>query len=1278
MNAQASLNAIFCAALEIDSDEERAAYLDRVCGMDTPQRRAIEQLLEAHTKAGSFLELPDTESSTAVDGPPPAEEAGTRIGPYKLLHRIGVGGMGEVWLAQQQQPVYRQVALKIIKPDMDTQQVIARFEQERQALALMDHVNIAKAFDAGTTENGRPFFVMELIHGVPITQYCDDKQMTIRERLELFVPVCQAIQHAHQKGVIHRDIKPSNVLVMLCDGKPVPKVIDFGVAKAIDPKLTERTLFRELTEVGALIGTLEYMSPEQADLDNLDIDTRSDIYSLGVLLYELLTGTLPLEKKRIKEVGVLRALRLIREEEPPRPSTRLHHSETLGAIAAARKTEPMKLAKLVRGELDWIVIKALEKDRSQRYETANGLARNVEHYLADEPVEVVPPSAGYRLRKLVRRHKQALAATAGALLALMVLASTIVYFLYERQTLRITAEGEQRHAIEAALDKASGLRQKGHWDAARVALEQARDLLGERGTADLHGRLKQAIDDLELVDRFELIRLRNLVYGQFDNRIIEQDYAAAFRGVDLDADGEDSEAVADCVRNSAVREQLVAALDDWAAVTEDARRQAWLLEVARRADPDPWRDRFRDPKLWADRAALEALASELLRNPAQLAQQKPQVLAELGNALLLRGASAVPLLAAAQARHLDDFWLNFMLGRGLQVEEQWDEAAGYFRAALALRPESAAAHNKLAWMLYQKKRLDEAIREYHTAIELDPKSAWSHHDLGLALRDKKQWDEAIREFRTAIDLDPKWAIAPVNLGHALLDSKQYDEAIRAFRTAIQLDPKNANVHIDLGLALLDGKQLDEAIRECRVAIELDPKDARPHNNMGCALLDKGQLDEAIRAFRTAIKLDFKYFKAHYNLGVALQMKKALDEAIREFRTAIELDPKDTKAHYTLGIALSEKKQLDEAIRAFHAAIELDPKYASAIKLTPKYAPAHHQFGQSLHRRGKFAEAEAVYREVIILKPDWARPHDDLAWLLATCNDRNLRNYPQAIKSAKRAVQLAPHEWKFWNTLGVVYRNCGKLDEAVSSLRESIRRKPDWPTAHGNLGDTYARAGQWDKAAAASVQAVELEPSYHWWWFLSAALRLHKGDLPGYSRACREMLARFGKTDAAHIAEKTTKTCLLIPDAVGDLESLLRLADFAVNKNGSDRWIQLTKALAEYRADRFASAIEWLQRVAPKASGDSLDGTALAVLAMARKRQEQVEEAGAALEQARAILKHKLPKLDKGQRFGDDWHDWLRCQILYREAETLLGEGDKNTHPKHTKEPEKKKARSLQP
>jgi WD40 repeat protein/serine/threonine protein kinase len=414
---------IFLDAIENYEPEQWTSYLEEACAGDPLLRARVDKLLRARAQLGSFHEASNSLPEATTDEPL-TERPGAVIGPYKLLQQIGEGGMGVVFMAEQEQPIRRRVALKIIKPGMDSAQVIARFEAERQALALMDHHNIAKVLDAGTTDSGRPYFVMELVHGVPITQYCDDHHLTPKERLELFVPVCHAVQHAHQKGIIHRDLKPSNVLVCLYDGVPVPKVIDFGVSKATGQSLTERTMF---TQFGCLVGTLEYMSPEQAEMSQLGIDTRSDVYSMGVMLYELLTGTTPLERKRVKEAGFDEIRRLIREEEPPKPSTRLSASGmALAAISAQRQTEPAKLTRLVRGELDWIVMKALEKDRNRRYESANSLGRDVERYLHDEPVEACPPTTGYKLQKFARKHKAGLATAAGfvALLVLGVAGST--------------------------------------------------------------------------------------------------------------------------------------------------------------------------------------------------------------------------------------------------------------------------------------------------------------------------------------------------------------------------------------------------------------------------------------------------------------------------------------------------------------------------------------------------------------------------------------------------------------------------------------------------------------------------------------------------------------------------------------------------------------------------------------------------------------------------------------------------------------------------------------
>jgi serine/threonine protein kinase len=442
---------IFLQALKKPTTADRLAFLEQACFGNAELRRSVAGLLQAHDRAGSFLQ--GNPGLATIDGTA-TERPGTVIGPYKLLEQIGEGGFGVVFMAEQQQAVRRKVALKVIKPGMDSRQVIARFEAERQALALMDHPNIARVFDGGETAGGRPYFVMELVKGVPITDYCDQSQMTPKGRLQLFIHVCQAVQHAHQKGIIHRDIKPSNVLVTLHDGTPVVKVIDFGIAKATGQQLTDKTLF---TNFAQMIGTPLYMSPEQAALSGLDVDTRSDIYSLGVLLYELLTGKTPFDKERFRAAGYDEIRRIIREEEPPRPSMRV---STLAVAAATptstqRLSDPKRLCHLFRGELDWIVMKSLEKDRNRRYVTANALAMDIQRYLHDEPVLACQPSAGYRLRKFVRRNKAAMFA-AGLIAATLVLGTLISTWQWIRamdaerlaETRLETAKSEREHARE--------------------------------------------------------------------------------------------------------------------------------------------------------------------------------------------------------------------------------------------------------------------------------------------------------------------------------------------------------------------------------------------------------------------------------------------------------------------------------------------------------------------------------------------------------------------------------------------------------------------------------------------------------------------------------------------------------------------------------------------------------------------------------------------------------------------------------------------------------------
>ncbi len=929
---------------------DRAAFLEKLCA-DEEVRQRVTVLLRAADQPGDFLGQPPVPLGATVAAAPPVDGPGGRIGPYKLLQQIGEGGMGTVYMAEQTEPVRRRVALKVIKQGMDTRQVIARFEAERQALALMDHPNIAKVLDAGTTDSGRPYFVMELVKGVAITKYCDDHRLTPRQRLELFVPVCQAVQHAHQKGIIHRDLKPSNVLIASYDGKPVPKVIDFGVAKATGQKLTDKTLF---TDFGAVVGTLEYMSPEQAELDQLDIDTRSDVYALGVLLYELLTGTTPLESKRLRQAVMLECLRLIREEEPPRPSTRLSTAETAASVAASRGLEPRKLSALVRGDLDWIVMKCLEKDRNRRYETANGLAMDVQRYLADEPV-LATPSPLYRLRKFVRRHTAGLLTTTAALAVVIAAGSGVGWTIWDRaaqETARNGHMADTEKAVSVALAKAQQSEERAkrlpcstsaeakatlaEWREAEAALAAAEAALTSGAAADdLPERVATARRRIE-AGRTQAARKEKLfrdldearmalaghVDNDFDYAGAAAKYAAAFADFGLDVTRRD-----ECTRRIGaaepeVRDALIVALDDWAYVAAHAQT-TWsptaLQALAQALDNNAWRTRYRAAATANDRAALRDLSAEARRSTLS-----PSSVVLLAMSLETCGErnEALTVLRWGRSGHPTDFWIPFELGNALCEEDQArspvevEEAIGCYRAALALRPTVSPVHNNLGLTLQAKNQLDEASAEFRKAIETTPQNAQAHSNLGSVLVSKGQVDEAIAACKKAIDLAPKLAGAHNNLGLALKAKGQLDDAIAEYKTAIELNPKYAPTHFNLGQAFRANRQLDNALAEYHQAIKLNPNFALAYDDLGQLLFEQNQLDEAIVAYRKAVKLDPKGAWFLYNLAIALTAKNQLDEANAAYRKALTIQPDNAMMHCNLGFVLRLQGQFAASLESY--------------------------------------------------------------------------------------------------------------------------------------------------------------------------------------------------------------------------------------------------------------------------------------------------------------------------------------------------------------------------
>jgi eukaryotic-like serine/threonine-protein kinase len=778
---------VFLNALEIPDAMKRRAFVAEQCRDNDAMLRDVERLLQHHAAQGSFLESPA--GAATAESPVNLESPGAVIGPYKLLEQIGEGGFGVVFMAEQTHPVRRKVAVKVIKPGMDSKQVVARFEAERQALAMMDHVNIARVIDGGTTDAGRPFFVMELVHGVSITKYCDDNHLTPRERLELFVPVCHAIQHAHQKGVIHRDVKPSNVMITLYDGKPVPKVIDFGVAKATEQSLTSRTLF---TNYGAMVGTLEYMSPEQAEMSALGVDTRSDIYSLGVLLYELLTGSTPLTHKRMKEAGFAEILRIIKEEEPPKPSTRLSDSgAALASISAQRRIEPAKLTKLVRGELDWIVMTCLEKDRNRRYETANGFAMDVQRYLADEPVQACPPSAFYRLKKFARRHKGPVISATLVLLALIagVIGTSLGLIRAEQHRDVVERQrnelAEQNTALQAAHDRERLLNERARQAIETVTSETAieqlsrkKDLLPEQ--KDFLDKMIQyyaessqgtaATDDerSRQTRAYHRIGRMNQVLNRF------QDSEKAYRR----AVALGRQLIADFPAQPEFRLQLAGSLVNLAVLLRVTSRPAEVEAANAEA-----------------LAIYEKLAADFPNEP-KFRQGLSGIHNNLGNRFLEDG----------QSKNAESAYLKSLELRKKLVADFPDQS--FLRRPLAM------SHNTLGWLFHSTNRSEKAESAYRNAVAFQK--------------------QAVAEETNRPDFRLELAKYQFNLGNLLRETRRLKEAEAVYGEALPIRKQLA----------ADFPNRPEFLEEL----------ANGHNSWGMLLRDTDRLPQAEAAYAEALAI----------------------------------------------------------------------------------------------------------------------------------------------------------------------------------------------------------------------------------------------------------------------------------------------------------------------------------------------------------------------------------------------------------------------------------------
>jgi len=1230
-----SLEQLFFECLQQGTPGERAAYLERACAGDPALLRRLGKMLEAHES--TFLEHAAhvAVAPEAAAAPANPERVGQRIGAYRLVEPLGEGGMGTVWRAEQLEPVRREVALKLIKAGMDTRQVVARFEAERQALALMDHPHIARVLDGGADAAGRPYFVMDLCAGVPITRHCDEQRLPVRQRLALFAQIADAIQHAHQKGVIHRDIKPSNVLVTLQDGRAVPKVIDFGIAKAIDAGLGERTA---LTQQGGLLGTLEYMSPEQSARSAAGIDTRSDIYSLGVLLYELLTGSTPLSRRLLEQSSLAEVLRGIADDETPKPSTRLREPGAATAeIAAQRGVERRHLAKLVRGELDWIVMKALEKDRDRRYATAADLAQDVRRFLAHEPVLAGPPSALYRLRKFARRRRGALVAASALVAALLVAIGGVGWALRDRgareaEAARVAAERGARvlATVEELLAEAQRQMAAQAWPAALATARRA-DAAATSGEAEAATaqRVRVLLADLEFVERLDRIRAEQSLWvvGGFDSAGSVERYTRAFRehGVDLAQDPL-AAIVARLQTTPALALPLAAGLDDLARRTLEATRVSAdcqrIVRVANALDPEPVRCGIRSAGAVLDTATLLGLAATI-----DVRAQPPATIVNLAWALgPAQPEAALRLLRAAQHAHPGDFWLAFELGGDLLGQDEHRAALPYLVAAVALRPDSAAAHTNLGNVLRNCGEPEAALASARRAIELDPTLSVPHTNACRALIDLNQPDAALESARAAVALDPGSGLAWLGVGSALLTLQQLEPAGDAFRRAIELEPQNVHAHGGLSNVLRGQQRLPEALAVARHAVALGPADAEGYVSLGNALGELGDNAASAEAFRKAIELQPGNAVAHGNLGTALLSTREparVAEALALCRQAVALDPRYAIGHLVLGNALSHDGQ-DEAALAC---------YGRAAALDPRLHLARFNAGQLLWKHGRGDEALVEYQATVALRPDFVD-----AWL-GIARVHSARKEPQQAEAALRRILEHDHaNASAQHSLAVALSQQGRHDEALAAKRRAAELEPAVALRQLAVATSLFEMRRYDEVTVACRKALEVDPrcrDAH--ALLGVALRL-QDKLDEAIEPLGEAL-RLGPPDAqlADVLAMLLATC---PDERRrDAPRALELARQALELEPGVSSHQRTLGVALLRAGRDQAALAALQLASEQDPRYSDFDAFFAAMA-----QHRLGDAAA----ARAAFERGAEQLD---RTGSGDPDTLRARA---EAARLLG------------------------